>query len=157
MMSEAELQMQVVALLDAYGRHDICWFHVPNGEKRNSVTGLRLKRMGVQPGVADLILLVDGKPFAVELKTEKGAQSPVQAEWQETFERPGGAYFVARGLDEAIGVLSAIKVFRTKIILANGFDGRAARTRGRARRSRPLKTLSSEARGNAAGPASPHP
>ena len=155
MMSETELQMQVVALLNAYGRHDIEWHHVPNGAKTGA-EGDKLRKMGVQSGVADLMLLIDRRAFGVELKTEIGAQSDAQSEWQIRFERAGGSYHLARGLDEVIGVLSGIGAFRTKIILANGFGGRAAGTRGRAP-SRSLKPLSSEVRGNAAGPASPNP
>lgn len=155
MMTETDLQMQVVALLEAYGRHDIEWHHVPNGA-RNGGEGDKLRKMGARAGVADLMLLIDRRSFGVELKTEIGTQSSDQSEWQVRFERAGGTYFMARGLDEAIGVLSGIGAFRTKIIIANGFGGRGARTRGRAS-SRPLKPLSSEVRGNAAGPASPNP
>lgn len=32
-------------------------FHVPNGENRSAITGARLKRMGVVPGVTDFILI----------------------------------------------------------------------------------------------------
>lgn len=127
-MSEAELQQHIVKLLEAYARPEIEWHHVPNGEERHPRTARRLRLMGVQRGVADLMFTIDGRAIAVELKTEIGTQSGAQYEWQERFERAGGAYFIAHGLDEALGVLNGIGAFRAKIInTAATFDGREVR------------------------------
>lgn len=109
MVSENTIQQNLVKLLQAAGRHDICWFAVPNGEQRSAKTGARLKAQGVQPGVADLIFVIAQRPIALELKVEKGKQSLRQAEWQEEFERAGGVYYLAKGFDEAVSVLRRIK------------------------------------------------
>jgi hypothetical protein len=45
---------------------------VPNGGWRSPIEGAILKGLGVQPGVPDLILVRDGLPFALELKTGRG-------------------------------------------------------------------------------------
>jgi hypothetical protein len=120
-ISEATLQQHVVKLLEAYARHDIEWHHVPNGEKRSKKTARLLKLLGVKPGVGDIMLTIDKQPFAVELKTEIGTQSKDQADFQERFERAGGIYFIAFGLDQAIGVLQGISAFRPGISFTSDF------------------------------------
>lgn len=59
-------------------------FAVPNGGRRDGITGKKLKDEGVVPGVSDLLLLYpSGKYHAlcVEMKTPKGRQSEVQKAW----------------------------------------------------------------------------
>lgn len=114
-MSETEIQQHCVKLLNAYGRFDIEWHHVPNGELRNKKTAQRLKSMGVHPGVADLPFIIDAKPVSVELKTATGTQTKDQVEYQEKFERAGGKYYLAKGLEQAIATLIEIKAFRPNI------------------------------------------
>jgi hypothetical protein len=128
-ISEAQLQMHVVALLNAYARPDIEWHHVPNGEQRHPVTARRLKLMGVRKGVADLMFLIDDRSFAVELKAGNGRQSPDQIEWQERFERAGGLYFIARDIDDAVSVLKFIGAFRTNVSITTKADGGGVRRR----------------------------
>ena len=114
-LSETEIQQHCVKLLNSYARPDIEWHAVPNGEWRNKTTAKRLKSLGVQPGVADLMFLIDGNTVALELKTSKETQSKVQEEFQERFERAGGTYFLARGLEQAIGLLIQLPAFRLNI------------------------------------------
>jgi hypothetical protein len=111
-LSETAVQEHAVKLLEAYGRLDIEWHHVPNGEKRGWKTGIRLKAMGVKPGVADLMFLIDATAIAVEIKTEIGTQSDEQEAFQERFERAGGTYYIARGLDQTVDILKHIGAFR---------------------------------------------
>lgn len=116
-MSEGVLQEHVVKLLQAYGRPDICWYHVPNGEKRSKKTGARLKRMGVRAGVADLMFTTGGRSVAIELKTEIGVVSKDQEEFAIDLTRAGGEWYVAYGLDQALAVLQSINVIRPNIKL----------------------------------------
>lgn len=61
-------------------------FAVPNGGRRDVVTGAKLKAEGVVAGVADLILLVTNKAFGallIEMKKPGGIQSAAQRQWQE--------------------------------------------------------------------------
>lgn len=109
------MQQHCVKLLNAYGRDDIEWHHCPNGEQRSKKTAMRLKSLGVKPGVADMPFLIDGHAFAVEIKTETGVQSKDQKDYQERFTRAGGTYHVARGLNEAIIVLTIINAFRPNV------------------------------------------
>lgn len=85
-------------------------FAVPNGGNRDKVTGAMMKAEGVTAGVADLLLLVPRLPnwemnchaLAIEMKTEKGRQSPAQKEWQKKVEAQGYKYIVVRSLDQFI-------------------------------------------------------
>jgi len=109
-MSEAALQTHVCKLLNAYARHDICWFAVPNGERRDPKTASRLKQQGVRAGAADLCFVIDGLMVGLELKTETGKPSKAQLGFREDLERAGGRYCCAFGLNEAIAALIDINV-----------------------------------------------
>lgn len=114
-MSEAALQTHICKLLNAYGRQDICWFAVPNGEKRSPKTAARLKQQGVRPGASDLCFIIDGTFHGLELKTETGRMSQAQEQFQENTNRAGGLYCCAYGLNEAIAMLIDISAFRPNI------------------------------------------
>ena len=79
-------------------------FAVPNGGRRDAVTGARLKAEGVTPGVADLILLRSNRRYGallVEMKTARGRQSPSQRRWQQLVsENEEYRYVVCRSVDD---------------------------------------------------------
>ena len=100
-----------------YPQYEGLLFACPNGGARDKVTGAMLKAEGVIAGVADLILLVpsnhttldDGRTWyrpihalCIEMKTEKGRQSPEQKAWQKKIEAHGYKYAVCRSLDDFI-------------------------------------------------------
>ena len=79
-------------------------FAVPNGGRRDAVTGARLKAEGVLSGVADLILLKPNDHFGaliVEMKTGKGRQSASQRQWQQVVcAKDEYKYALCRSLDD---------------------------------------------------------
>lgn len=78
-------------------------FAVPNGGKRDAVTGAKLKEEGALAGVADLILLKSNRFYGallIEMKTPKGSQSDSQKEWESKITQDGYKYVVIRSLDE---------------------------------------------------------
>lgn len=85
-------------------------FAVPNGGRRDKLTGARLKAEGVQPGVADLVLL---KPTAryhalfIEMKTAEGRQRDTQKHWQANVTADGYRYEVVRSLQQFVTVVKA--------------------------------------------------
>lgn len=96
-------------------RHCVAWFRlqyphlaqllfaVPNGGGRSRVEAAIMKGEGVLSGVADLILLVPRGAFAslcIEMKTEKGRQSPAQKEWQHAAQEAGNQYVVVRSFED---------------------------------------------------------
>lgn len=82
-------------------RHNL--FAVPNGGKRDAVTGAKLKEEGALAGVADLIFLKSNKSWGallIEMKTLKGKQSESQKEWEQKITADGYKYVVVRSLED---------------------------------------------------------
>jgi hypothetical protein len=104
--TEATIHEAVVGHLRIRGQRGVPWFHVPNGEMRDPVTAAKLKRMGVRPGVPDLLLLIGGRLHGLELKRERGgAVSPEQVAMHDELTAAGAIVATARGIDEALGLL----------------------------------------------------
>ena len=84
-------------------------FAVPNGGRRDGITGARLKEEGVLAGVADLVLLVPNAKYhalLIEMKTPKGRQSDSQRAWQRAVAgNDDYLYVVVRSLEEFIKVI----------------------------------------------------
>jgi len=76
MTAEDKLQELAVAWFDSkYPELKLNLYHCPNGGSRNEIEGAKLKRMGVRPGVADLILLTPRHGYGslcLEAKVRKG-------------------------------------------------------------------------------------
>ncbi|HOH29535.1 MAG TPA: VRR-NUC domain-containing protein [Candidatus Hydrogenedentes bacterium] len=80
----------------------IC-FAVPNGSRRDKITGAILKKEGVVSGCPDMILLIARNGFGslcIEFKTEIGKQSENQKMWQRSAEDAGNKYVICRSFDE---------------------------------------------------------
>ena len=72
-MTEHDFQCNIVLKLKNKFRKEIdskdfCIIAVPNGGRRDKITGARLKREGVMSGVSDLIIYYFGKVFFAEIK-----------------------------------------------------------------------------------------
>ena len=81
--------------------------HSPNGGYRTKREAAIFKSMGTRAGFPDLILLVPrgGCPYlCIELKTDKGRQSPQQKNYQQIVESVGAKYAVVRSLEEFIDI-----------------------------------------------------
>ena len=62
---------------------------------------MRFSRMGVLPGVADLVFILPGEQAAfIELKSPTGRQSTAQKAFQTAVEARGCAYVVCRSIDD---------------------------------------------------------
>jgi len=112
MGKEDDLQRAIVRYLELQ-KPDCIWFAVPNGGYRRKVEAARMKGMGVRAGVADLCftwgrnLYRDGGTIFVELKAEKGRQSPAQKKFQRECEDRSIEYCLVRSLDEMRALLKA--------------------------------------------------
>ena len=92
-----------------YPDHASALFAVPNGGRRDRVSGAKLKAEGVLPGVSDLILLLPrGRHHGllIEMKTERGKQSQAQRDWQRDMVHRGYKYMVIRSIDEFIDMVT---------------------------------------------------
>lgn len=84
-------------------------FAIPNGGRRDAVTGKKLKEEGATAGVADLILLKSNNLYGalcIEMKKPGGYQSPEQKAWQKEVEAMGNKYIVCRSLNEFVRVIN---------------------------------------------------
>ena len=76
-------------------------FAVPNGGRRDKVTGAKLKAEGQLAGVSDLIFLKRNSTYGallIEMKTPTGRQADTQKQWQQLIEQDGFKYVVCRSL-----------------------------------------------------------
>ena len=84
-------------------------YAIPNGSRRDIVTGKILKDEGVIRGVSDLNLDIASRFYhglRIEMKTPKGVQSKEQKEFQKNVEAQGFKYVICRSLDDFIKEVS---------------------------------------------------
>jgi hypothetical protein len=86
---------------DAY-----CW-HVPMGGRRTAITGALMKSLGARAGMPDIMILMRGKTFGLELKSATGRVSDAQKECHRRLREAGATVAIAGGLDEAVSLLQA--------------------------------------------------
>ena len=102
--AEDDLQMQCVTWFRLqFPKYARLLHHSPNGGRRNAREGARFKKMGVQPGFPDLVLLVasqDCHALFIELKSATGRQEDSQKEYQALVEAQGYRYALVRSFDE---------------------------------------------------------
>ena len=106
MRIEDGIQMAVVEYLKVKYRK--VKFTISPIVKLSPQMGAKMKRMGYSPGTPDIMILAPVNPYFglfLELKTEKGHQSPAQKEWQAYLNDRGYCYALCKGVDEAINVI----------------------------------------------------
>ena len=110
--SEQAIQRAVCEHLRQRSASGVVWWHTPNGGRRNPVEAAIFNGLGVRAGVSDLILLRDGRAFALELKTERGRPTAAQTQFISEFRAAGGEASIANGLDQALRTLETWKLLR---------------------------------------------
>ena len=83
-------------------------FHIPNGGRRDAVTGAALKRRGVKAGVPDICLpFPRGKYHGlyIELKVGKNRPTETQKLWLDRLEYCGYAAVVCYGWRQAVEII----------------------------------------------------
>lgn len=80
------------------------WTHLPAGEYRTEATGKLLKRMGLQPGLPDFMLISpQGKVHFLELKRRRlGRLTAVQEDFGDLCAGRHIPYALARSFDEGV-------------------------------------------------------
>lgn len=95
---EHGLQVAIVNLLRA---NNIFAIAIPNGGRRDAVTGAMLKKEGATAGAPDLVLILnDGETVWVELKTPKGRQSESQKAFQAKLQALRHNYLIWRSVND---------------------------------------------------------
>lgn len=110
--SEHAIQRALVELLSHAARPGVAWTHMPAGEARHKGVAGKLKGMGTKPGWPDIIIVMAGRFYGLELKTAAGRVSPAQRQAHAELTAAGATIAVAYGLDEAVQQLKSWGVVR---------------------------------------------
>lgn len=100
--AESRLQQACVRWV-RYQYPDVVVYAIPNGGKRNAVTGAILKAEGVLAGVADLFVARACGAWHglyIEMKTERGRQSESQKAFERAVVGEGYQYSLCRSFDD---------------------------------------------------------
>src|SRR5262245_31747951 len=118
-VSEFKIHCGVSDILDRWLNPGWLWFHPANGELRDTPTGRRLKRMGVKPGVSDIILFGPGGHIcALELKAPGGRPTVSQIASLEAVRAAGGQAAWVDSYQSAIAILSEWGALRRRVRVA---------------------------------------
>lgn len=109
---EAAIQIALVEYLSLVApSRGFLYFAVPNEGMGKAQSGagmgrmMKLRRMGLRSGVADLVIVKDGRAYFLEMKLRLGKQSVNQLQFEADAIRAGAEYAVAHGFDEALEIL----------------------------------------------------
>lgn len=111
-MTEQALQMTLVSMLkqlypDYVLNLSLSGISLNGSAKENAQTMYSMIQQGFERGMPDLLLyLPNGKVLNMELKTDKGKQSPDQVDVQNRLTKLGHNYYVIRTVYEAFKAIS---------------------------------------------------
>lgn len=103
---EDDLQEEVFEWLSKH-RPEYIAFHPPNGGYRLPWEAKKLKKMGVIPGVSDVIII--DLSIAVDLKHGKNGLTPEQKTFFQKIEPLGWVTGVAYNLEEFVGIVRSVE------------------------------------------------
>jgi hypothetical protein len=95
---------------------DWLWTHFPAGEHRDEATGALLKRMGLQRGWSDFLLIdPEGVHYWLELKRGKAPLTEDQEAFRDACLARGVPWALARSFDEAVTQLMTWGAIRLRV------------------------------------------
>jgi hypothetical protein len=113
MKTEAKVQQEMVVWFrNNYQRKGIdkgIIFSVPNERAGGFMAMKDLLLTGLLSGVSDLIVVLKNKVMFVEVKNEKGKQSPKQILFQQQVEKLGFEYHLVRNLESFKKIINEIQ------------------------------------------------
>lgn len=113
---ESRLQTDVAKLLTDHCLSDWRWTHFPAGEKRDVITGARLRRFGLQKGWSDFLFISpDGQLHCLELKRIGADMTAEQEAFWRFCIRSGVPHSTCRTIDEVLIVFDRWQCLRVKI------------------------------------------
>src|SRR6516225_8864505 len=101
---EDKIHRAVVEHLRTHGVPGLVFLH-PANNPRSARDGARLKRLGARAGAFDLIMLHQGKAYALEIKRDNGRLTEEQDGFACDFNAAGGYAFVGYGLERCLKIL----------------------------------------------------
>ena len=111
---EQTIQRAIFEHLRWRGAANIFAFHPPNGGWRSPIEGAIFKSLGVVSGVPDVVIIKDGRIYALELKAASGHLTETQRETIERMKSAGAEVAVAYGIDEAVAQLAEWGLLRER-------------------------------------------
>jgi hypothetical protein len=103
---EDAIHAGIVEFLCMAAHPRLMWFHCPNGGLVKPSARIYFSRLGVFPGVADLVLVLPDRTVAfMEVKGEDGRLSTAQQAFQARCAVLGLRYRVVRSISEAEEIL----------------------------------------------------
>jgi hypothetical protein len=110
--TENQIMRAIFQNIRARAAYGVFAFHPRNeGADQRHLAGIN-SGLGVRSGLPDLVVIRQGRVFALELKTETGRLSDVQARTLEEMRACGVDTGVAHGLDEALKWLEERGILR---------------------------------------------
>jgi hypothetical protein len=109
--NEHKLQVAICKWLDY--TQDFYYYAIPNGGLRHRLVAIKLKMEGAKAGVADMFWMVSNerwKGLFVEVKIEKGKQSPTQKEFESIAIKHGYYYAVVRSINDCESILRRFRL-----------------------------------------------
>lgn len=105
-MTEHAIQTAIMSYLDEALPASYRAFAIPNGGKRDRITGAIMKREGVKAGVPDIAIVRNGGAVAfIEVKTAKGRLSNSQTEWRDWCGANSVPWALCRGVGDVQAAL----------------------------------------------------
>ena len=117
-LSESKIQQNICTYLSMIAHQTgIVYFSVPNEGIMSVLKMFKVpdkscyaivaffKKMGLLPGVSDIVIIWRGMAFCMEVKNERGKQSPDQVLFQSNIVKAGAKYEVVRGIEDVQRVL----------------------------------------------------
>jgi hypothetical protein len=93
-----------------------CWFHRTNGKSRNFTEVEIFNSRGMRAaGVPKLILIYEGRTYALELMPERTQLTSQQKSCQKLMREAGAIVETAYGIDQAIEQLAAWSLLRSDV------------------------------------------
>lgn len=119
--TEFQLACSVADVLRRWIANGWRWNHIPLGEERTTKAGERLKRMGLQPGWPDYLLLGPQRlgPHFLELKRlKRGRLSDEQKDFAGWCQAQGYPFATADSIEAALAVLKGWGAVRVNVRVA---------------------------------------
>lgn len=100
-MTEATLQSKFILWLwNTHPGERYRFFHIPNGERRDKITAIKLKAMGLLPGVWDVLWFRKNNiPLFIEFKTETGKLTKEQERFRDVL-KFDAEFIIIKSIDE---------------------------------------------------------
>ena len=97
---EQIFQMQVKKFLELALPKPDAWFGASAAKGTNKTTGGILQGMGYKAGTPDMLVIHEGEPIWLELKSARGRLSPAQEKCREDLVAAGCKWALCRTLDD---------------------------------------------------------